>query len=108
MKQEDDAGSISEKQRDKEIILEAVKQNPKEFANEKQSVMAAINQNQSLLRTASESLQKDKEFVLELVRKNPKIIEFSILNSDQEVVLEAIHSNMKMNVEKSFNSHIHR
>jgi hypothetical protein len=46
MKQEDDGGgSILEKQRDKEIILEAVKQNPKEFCNEKQSVMAAINQN---------------------------------------------------------------
>ena len=73
-------------QNDKEVVLEAVKQNPEVITEtvikDKEIALAAVKQNGLLLRDTNE-FRQDFEVVLEAVKQNPKAIENAhVLNKE--------------------------
>jgi hypothetical protein len=87
---------------DKEMVLEAVKQNgyslkyaSKELKNDKEVVLEAVKQYSYSLQYASKELKNDKEVVLEAVKKNGYSLEYASkeLQNNKEVVLEAVKKN---------------
>ena len=84
---------------DKEVVLEAIKQNPaafyyasNELKNDKEVALEAIKQDELAFYFVSDALKNDKDFVLEVVKRNPAAFYFASdeLKNDKEVVLEAI------------------
>jgi hypothetical protein len=80
---------------DKELVLEAVKQNGRslkyaseELKNDKEVVLEAVKEYGYSLYHSSEELKNDKEVVLEAVKKNSNSLDFASeeLKNDKEVV----------------------
>ena len=66
----------------------------KDFQNDKDVVLAAVQQNGFALKYASEELKKDREIVLAAVRQNGYALEYaSELKKDREIVLAAVRQN---------------
>ena len=88
---------------DKEVVLEAVKQDnsvlkyvSERLKNEKEVVLEAVKQDGCVLQYLSERLKNDKEVVLEAVKQQGYALKYTSerLKNDKEVVLEAINQNV--------------
>ncbi len=86
-------------QKDKEVILEAVKRNGRaleyaslELKNDKDIVLEAVKQNGRALVFASDDLKINREVFLEAVKQDGRALQFAsdVLKADREVVLEAV------------------
>ena len=67
----------------------------KDFQNDRDVVLAAVQQNGFALKYASEELKKDREIVLAAVRQNGYALEYASehLKADRMIVLVAIKNN---------------
>jgi general stress protein YciG len=80
---------------DKEVLLEAVKQNgyslqyaSEELKNDKEFILEAAQQNGNSLKYASKEFKNDKEVVLEAVKQYRRSLQYASeeLQNDKEVV----------------------
>merc|ERR1719199_2273270 len=70
-------------QNDKEIVLAALEQNPKAFCftsllHDREVVLAAVRGDGMMLEFADESLRRDHEIVCTAIRSNPRARRFAI------------------------------
>ena len=87
---------------DKEIVLEAVKQNSnaleyanEELKNDKEVVLETVKKNGYALYYSSEELKNDREVVLEAVKQNGNALLYASeeLKNNKEFMLEAVKQN---------------
>jgi hypothetical protein len=102
-------------QNDKEVVLAAVNQcgwalehASAELRNDKEVVLAAVNQNGWALRYASQELQNDKEVVLAAVTKHGSALENASeeLQNNKEVCLVAVWQNKQSYEDLNESMHI--
>lgn len=88
----------------KEIVIELIKEHPwiikmegvdPKIYNDKEIMIEAVKQNGNLLELASSELKKDKEVVLEAIKKDGTSLQYAEpeLRKDKEIVLEAIKND---------------
>lgn len=99
--------SSEELRKDKEFILEVVKQDgfvleyaSEELKNDKEIVLEAVKQNGNALGYACDRLKNDKEVMIEAVKQNGCALEYASdrLKNDKDFILEILQKILSKNM----------